>query len=91
MQVESLEKERDFYFGKLRDVEILLQAYTGPDRATVDALFKSEWAGVSGMRASPLAGSWGPPAVIPLPPLLYPAVLYATDDDFVAEGDDGGR
>ena len=39
-QVESLEKERDFYFGKLRDVEIMLQAYAGPDRATVDALFK---------------------------------------------------
>ena len=39
-QVESLEKERDFYFGKLRDVEIMLQSYDGPDRATVDALFK---------------------------------------------------
>ena len=39
-QVESLEKERDFYFGKLRDVEILLQSYSGPDRETVDALFK---------------------------------------------------
>jgi hypothetical protein len=39
-QVESLEKERDFYFGKLRDVEILLQSYSGPDRPTVDALFK---------------------------------------------------
>jgi len=38
--VESLEKERDFYFGKLRDVEILLQSYSGPDRPTVDALFK---------------------------------------------------
>ena len=40
LQVESLEKERDFYFGKLRDVEILLQSYSGPDRPTVDALFK---------------------------------------------------
>lgn len=39
-QVESLEKERDFYFGKLRDVEIMLQSYAGPDRETVDALFK---------------------------------------------------
>ncbi len=38
--VEALEKERDFYFGKLRDVEIMLQSYDGPDRATVDALFK---------------------------------------------------
>jgi RP/EB family microtubule-associated protein len=40
LSVESLEKERDFYFGKLRDVEILLQSYSGPDRPTVDALFK---------------------------------------------------
>jgi RP/EB family microtubule-associated protein len=39
-KVESLEKERDFYFGKLRDVEILLQSYAGSDKATVDALFK---------------------------------------------------
>jgi RP/EB family microtubule-associated protein len=39
-QVDSLEKERDFYFGKLRDVEILLQSYSGTDRPTVDALFK---------------------------------------------------
>ena len=38
--METVEKERDFYFGKLRDVEILLQSYSGPDRPTVDALFK---------------------------------------------------
>ncbi len=38
--VEGLEKERDFYFGKLRDVEVLLQGYEGPGKSTVDAIFK---------------------------------------------------
>lgn len=40
LSVESLERERDFYFGKLRDIEILLQTYNGPDAATVQTLFK---------------------------------------------------
>lgn len=40
LTVEALEKEREFYYSKLRDIEILLQAYTGPDKATVDTIFK---------------------------------------------------
>lgn len=40
LQAENLEKERDFYFTKLREVEVLLQNYAGPDRAIVREVLK---------------------------------------------------
>lgn len=53
----SLERERDFYFGKLREIEILAQVYGGPDKPFVDSLC---------------------------------AIMYATEEDFVALPEGGG-
>ncbi|CAK9063956.1 Microtubule-associated protein RP/EB family member 1B (APC-binding protein EB1B) (End-binding protein 1) (AtEB1) (End-binding protein 1B) (AtEB1B) (Protein ATEB1 homolog 2) (ATEB1H2) [Durusdinium trenchii] len=40
LQVEDLERERDFYFAKLREVEVLLQNYRGADREIVRDILK---------------------------------------------------
>jgi RP/EB family microtubule-associated protein len=43
---DGLERERDFYFAKLRDIEILAQQYKGPDKPFVDQIFKILYATV---------------------------------------------
>lgn len=42
LSVDGLEKERDFYFGKLRDIEILLQSYTQDGAEMPEAKVMSE-------------------------------------------------
>lgn len=60
--VASLERERDFYFGKLRDIEILMQTYTGPDTGMVDKVLKIMYATDDDFTAVDEHGNPLPPA-----------------------------
>jgi hypothetical protein len=40
MNMDTVEKERDFYFGKLRDIEMLLQANESKKTALTDNILK---------------------------------------------------
>ena len=55
LEMDGMEKERDFYFDKLRDIEILLQENedAGNKTETTDAIFKILYATAEGFEQAP--------------------------------------
>ena len=56
LQIDGLEKERDFYFGKLRDVEILCQQPEVESIPVIEEITKVLYATEDGFEAPPDAG-----------------------------------
>lgn len=56
LQIDGLEKERDFYFGKLRDIEILCQQPEVETIPVVEEITKVLYATEEGFEAPPDAG-----------------------------------
>ena len=71
MEMLGLEKERDFYFNKLRDIEIMLQDIEDAGNGTPDTLtkdiFKILYATADGFVQSPSAASVASAALSPAP------------------------
>ena len=44
LTVEGLEKERDFYFGKLRDIELICQEHENDNNPTISQIMNTLYA-----------------------------------------------
>ena len=62
LEMDGLERERDFYFNKLRDIEIMLQDIeeSGQGTELTSAIFKILYATAEGFVQSPSAASSKP-------------------------------
>lgn len=81
----SLERERDFYFGKLREIEILTQVYNGPDKRFVEQVCGIMYATEEDFVAMPDAGT-----AVTVPASGTAAVDSSADQGPGAAADIGG-